>query len=195
MDHCPYSFKFETDTIDVCLIVKDPDPRKPLKDRELDLENTREIYREALIEAGFNDDFINNRLAILPMRELLTEYREYEAKSKLSKAYDVFLVDKKLMANKFSGLKKFLGTHFWKTHKKIPFPVDLSLRGQELENALTVTLASTALYVTGQGSTCSVTIGFVKSAIQGSCCESYPCPHGGEQDIRKECVHASSPLE
>ena len=166
--HCigplPHPWRFESSNVDICLIVKDPDPKKPLKDRDLDLEQTRNIYRKKLEEAGFDEDFLNHRLVILPMRQLLTEYTEYEAKGNLVNAYDVFLADKTLMRSKESGLNTFLGKKFWFDRKKIPIPVNLKLEKQDLQQEIKRALDSTEMPVTGRGQKMSVRIGSVSQS-------------------------------
>lgn len=155
----PHPWKMACDTLDMCLIVKDLDPRNGLKDRELDLKMTKDHYRDILFKAGFDGDFLSSRLYIMTMRELLTEYQLPEAKSKLAAAYDIFLADKKLMVNKFSPLKSFLGSNFWKKFKKVPQLVDMSLTGDELKSNILSALSSTCLYISGRGSTESLVIG------------------------------------
>lgn len=157
----PHPWKYESADIDVCLIVKDLNPRKSLPDRDLDLETTRTHYRSMLEDAGFSQDFLTHRLVIMPMRELLTEFKEREAKGKLAAAYNVFLADKRLMANKFSGLQTFLGKQFWSVQKRVPIPIDLSQDGTSLKEEVIRALASTSLYVTGRGSSETIEIGLM----------------------------------
>lgn len=160
----PHAWKYENPDIDVCLIVKDLNPLKSLPDRELDLETTKEHYRTRLEEAGFDRDFLSHRLMILPMRELLTEFSEREAKSRLAASYKVFLADRRLVANKFSGLKRFLGKQFWSDHKRIPAPVDLKPDGAALKQEVIKALDCTELYVTGRGSSETVEIGLLSQS-------------------------------
>lgn len=155
----PHPWKFETPSLDICLIVKDPDPKNAKPDRDLDLEETRTFYRDKLEEAGFDEDFLNHRLLILPMRELLTNYMEPEAKGKLVSAYDIFLADKRLMKSKYSGLKTFLGNKFWIKEKKVPNVVDLKKEGGELREEIIRALDQTDLYISGRGQEESVCIG------------------------------------
>ena len=157
----PHPWKYESADIDVCLIVKDLDPRKSLPDRELDLETTRAHYREKLADAGFSEDFLTHRLMILPMRELLTEFKEREAKGRLAAAYHVFLADRRLMANKFSGLKTFLGKQFWIDKKRVPLPIDLKQEGSSLKQEVLRGLDSTDLYVSGRGSSETIEVGLL----------------------------------
>lgn len=155
----PYPWKGDSESVTVCLLVKDLEPKKNLPDRELDLNKTRDFYLEKLTNCGLDDEFINNRLVIMPMRQLMTEFKEHEAKNKLALAYDVFLADKKLMRSKFSTLKNFLGSAFWMRSKKVPAIVDLSLEGSELKDSLNSALDCTSFYVSGRGSSESVVIG------------------------------------
>lgn len=162
----PHPWRFETPTLDICLIVRDLDTKNPLKDRELDLELTRTAYREKLETAGFDEDFLNHRLAILPMRELLTEYIESQAKGNLVTAYDVFLADQTLMKSKVSGLNTFLGNKFWVKRKKVPIPINLKLTGHELKEEVMRALDSTELPVTGNGGSLSCKIASLTQSPQ-----------------------------
>jgi hypothetical protein len=162
----PFPFRYETPSIDICLIVRDPDPKNPLGDRDLDLESTKNVYLEKLREAGFSEDFLSHRLVILPMRQLLTEFIEFEAKGNLVCAYDVFLADKSLMKNRESGLNKFLGNKFWIQRKKAPVPVNLALQGPELKQEIIGALDSTQLHVTGKGVSISCKIASLTQSPQ-----------------------------
>lgn len=155
----PFPWKATSDNVTVCLLVKDPDPKKNLPDRELDLENTRELYRERLMSSGLDPEFIQTRLFIMPMRQLMTEFKEHEAKNKLAAAYDVFLADRKLMRSKFSTLKNFLGSAFWLRNKKVPSIVDISSDESKVKESVESALDSTCLFVSGRGTSESVVIG------------------------------------
>jgi hypothetical protein len=157
----PYPWIAESDAVDICLIVRDLDTKKSGPDRELDLHTTREHYRNLLTGegSGLTREFIDKRIYILTMRELLTEYKEPEAKNKLAAAYDVFLADKMLMNNKFKELNSFIGAKFWTYQKKVPTPVDLKKTGDALGVEIMTALEKTPLYVTGRGSSETVQIG------------------------------------
>lgn len=146
---------------EICFFVRDPEPKKPLTDRELDLQNTRDHYMNILRETGLSDDFLTNRLTIMPMRELLTEYKSHDAKRRLVNGFDVFLADKTLMNNKFKELNQFLGVKVWQ-QKKVPVPIDLKKRGTELGAEIISTLEKTDFHVSGRGSSQSVVIGLLK---------------------------------
>lgn len=156
---------YEVANLDICLIVKDLNPKEPLKDRELDLNSTKDFYREKLINCGLKQELID-RINILPMRELITEFKENEAKNKLAKSYDIFLADRSLMNNKFKFLNTFLGKHFWIKEKKMPVP--LRLKGSDndsLKNDIMNALSETSLYISGKGSSISVQFGVIKQCI------------------------------
>lgn len=91
------------------------------------------------------------------MRELRNEYKVKEAKQKLSRAFDVFLVDRSIMRNKFDYLPRFLGKTFWIDDKKVPNPIDLTK--EDLKQELTQKLDQTPLYVSGKGDSSQLTIG------------------------------------
>lgn len=144
----------------VCLIVRDLKPKTPLKDRELDLQMTRDKYRQKLLQCGLSEDLINHRLYILPMRELLTEYRVPDLKNKLVKSYDIFLADRTLMNNKNKLLSRFLGSPFWINKKKFPVPVNVSKNGSLLRREVQKALAKVPLYITGHGPHSSMLVGY-----------------------------------
>ncbi|RWS17925.1 Ribosomal protein L1p/L10e-like protein [Dinothrombium tinctorium] len=161
----PHPFATETD-IDVCLIVRDLEPKNFLPDREFDLNQTREYYTQKLRAAGFSDDFITQRIYILPMRELFTEFREYEAKRKLCDAYDLFLADRSLMNNKFKALNLFLGSKFFVERKKMPIPVQIrKLEGEELKQEISDAFSKIQICMTGRGNACTVQIGKLGQSV------------------------------
>ncbi|CAG2162912.1 unnamed protein product, partial [Oppiella nova] len=137
---------------ETCLIVKDLQ-KTPLSDRDLDLTETKNHYREVLSKAGA-DQLVTE---VLPMRELRNEYKLYEAKERLSKAYHVFLCESQLLRNKFDYLPTFLGKSFWITNRKVPLPVDTA--SPSLKQDLESRLNQTQLYLSGNGDSSAVTIG------------------------------------
>ncbi|RWS30438.1 Ribosomal protein L1p/L10e-like protein [Leptotrombidium deliense] len=161
----PYHW-FDKSDSDVCLIVRDLQPKVFKKDRDMDLNETREHYKEKLIAAGFDDDFVTQRLNIIPMRELITEYKEYEAKAKLCRAYDVFLAEHTLMNNKNKTLRSFLGYKFYVEKKKMPISVRIGkLEGEELKNEIRNALTKTHLVITGLGHLCSLKVGLMSQPV------------------------------
>ena len=100
---------------------------------------------------------------ILPMREMRNEYKVIEAKQKLSKAFDVFICDRKLLNNKFNYLNQFLGKTFWISEKKVPIPVDLT--SSTLKEDLQSKLNQTSLYLSGKGDTNIVNIGIDREFV------------------------------
>ncbi|XP_054163222.1 uncharacterized protein LOC128961043 [Oppia nitens] len=152
----PNHWRHET-ACETCLIVDDVNKER-LKDRDLDLDTTKQHYRD-LLDASNVGELISE---ILPRRELSTEYTIPEAKQRLCRGFDTFLCDRKLMQNKFDFLPQFLGKTFWIDYKKVPLPVDL--KSTTLRADLEAKLNQTHLYVTGFGDTHCITIGLVNQS-------------------------------
>ena len=146
------------DDLTVCLFVRDTNiSRKKNKDRELDLGQTRDHYKQVLTDAGIAEKLLRN-LCIMSVRELVTEYTCFEARNKLAASFNIFLVDSTLYNNKFKFLRKFLGSTFQDRNKKCPIPVKLK-EPSEIKRNILAAIRSTNLYISGYGQTCSVLIG------------------------------------
>ncbi|ESP00021.1 hypothetical protein LOTGIDRAFT_113219, partial [Lottia gigantea] len=106
----------------VCLFVKDLDK----DDREF--EKTKYHYQDLLKSAGLKE--IPD---IIPIKELLLEYKAFEAKRNLSNMYDVFLTDSRVA----KVLPRILGKHFY-GRKRIPKRVlmDAKPLKKEILNAI-----------------------------------------------------------
>jgi len=161
----PHPFH-EVADLTVCLIVQDLHPKRPLKDRELDLELTRTHYKEKFLKAGIDQDFINHRLYIMPMRELLTEYRVAELKNKLVKSYDIFLAERSLMNDKNKLLPRFLGSSFLINRKKYPLLVDTKKSGAQLRKAIVKALAKSPFVITGKTPFATALFGYSKQTVE-----------------------------
>ncbi|KAK6168344.1 hypothetical protein SNE40_020898 [Patella caerulea] len=98
------------DSQTVCLFVKDLDK----DDREY--EKTKYHYQDLLKKAGLKE--IPD---IIPLKNLLLEYKPFEAKRNLSNMYDIFLADSRVT----KVLPRILGKHFY-GRKKIPKRVIMS---------------------------------------------------------------------
>jgi len=106
-------------------------------------------------------DFLKQRVTVMPMRELLTEYKSVDAKRRLVNGFDLFMADHSLMNNKFKELIQFLGAKFWHA-KKVPIPLDLkAFNGKALGDEIERILSGTELYVSGNGVSQSVKIGLI----------------------------------
>lgn len=143
----------------ICLFVRDLMPSKRMKDRELDLNTTRDHYMRLLEDAKVPKQILAN-LTILPMRELMTEYTSYQARNKLAASFDMFLVDWKLVNNKFKFLRRFLGGAFNERVKKIPIPVKFS-ETETLGKSFIKALHSTNFFISGHGNSSTILIGQV----------------------------------
>ncbi|CAG2116536.1 unnamed protein product, partial [Medioppia subpectinata] len=71
----PNHWRHESSDFETCLIVKDVN-KTPLSDRDLDLTETKNHYRE-LLSKDNSDQLVSE---ILPMRELRNEYKIFESK-------------------------------------------------------------------------------------------------------------------
>lgn len=162
MGPLPSPWLFSNSDASICIFVHDLDPKKPLGDRELDLELTKQHWIKILEDADLDEDFIANRLTIVTMRELFTEYKEDDAKQRLADAHDIFLADRSLVNSKFSSLRVFLGAPFYIYKKKAPAPIDLFKRGENLKSEMVKCLSKTDLYVTGRDSCSVVQLGLLK---------------------------------
>ncbi|KAH7636863.1 wd domain containing protein [Dermatophagoides farinae] len=145
--HWRHELSYET-----CLIVKDKN-EQPLTDRDADLEQTKDFYRNLLDEHSAKE-LISE---ILPMRQLLTEFHPPALRKRLSNVYNVFLCDQKLLRNKHSFLSRFLGKAFWIDNKKVP--ILLNFNDKNLKDQIENKLNQTSLYVSGKGSTQTIRIG------------------------------------
>jgi hypothetical protein len=144
--------------LSVCFFVRDINQsKKRNKDRELDLNQTRDHYRQLLTDSGLPASLLRN-LCVMPVREVITEYTNFQARNKLAATYDVFLVDATLYNNKFKFLRSFLGSAFTDRSKKCPIPVMLRDPEKIKKNVLTA-VRSTNMYISGFGQTCTVLIG------------------------------------
>jgi ribosome biogenesis protein UTP30 len=103
------------DPADICLIVKDLE-----KGLKVDHEPSTHHFRQLLSDKGVGPELV---AAVMPLRELKVEYKQFETKTALCHKYDLFLADDRIV--KF--LPKFLGKPFYK-RKKFPVPVSHPLK-------------------------------------------------------------------
>lgn len=150
----PYHWRHEMN-YETCFIVKDLN-EKPLPDRDADIEQTRDHYTQILKEHSV----IGPISKILPMRQLINEFRLPALRKKLSSQYNVFLCDRKLLRNKYSFLSRFLGKAFWIDNKKVP--IMINLEETDLKSQINKKLNQTSLYVSGKGSTLTICFGYLK---------------------------------
>ncbi|XP_059471840.1 ribosomal L1 domain-containing protein 1-like [Neocloeon triangulifer] len=103
----PHSLLEETS--DVALIVPDLEH----KTKNPDNEAVAQLYESRLRARG-----LKQRIQIITLRQIMTEYKTYESKRKLCNSFDLFLADGRIIGR----LVPLLGKHF-QTAKKNPFPV------------------------------------------------------------------------
>jgi len=137
LPHCPLN-----ENKDVCLFVKDLE-----KGLKVDHEGTVQHFKNLLADRGVTDV-----TEVISLRELKVEYKEYEAKIKLSNRFDKFLADDRIIR----FLPQFLGKHFYKK-KKLPIQVNLSVK--DLKSEFEKCLNTTILPLKNTGSCSQVIVG------------------------------------
>lgn len=126
------------------------------KDRDLDIDNTHSYYKELFDEKL--DESIRSRISrIITTKELATEFGTFQKLDRLSKTYNLFLSDKKLMANKMNSVPRRLGRRFWVREKKVPLMIKLDAKN--LNERFLKALSTEPFYITGRSSTERIQIG------------------------------------
>merc|ERR1712071_22014 len=128
---------------DICLIVKDLE-----KGWKKDHEPSMHHYKELLAKKGI--DFVDE---ILPLRQLRVEYKPFEARAKLSKVYDVVLVDKRVL----KYVPRYLGKSFYQSGK---FPISLNLEVSDLASEFDRALSTSLMSMSNKGSSCQIQVGY-----------------------------------
>lgn len=136
----PNSFRNEES--DICLIVKDLE-----KGWKIGHEPTTHHYQELLDSKN-----VKGIKEIMPLRQLRVEYKPFEARIKLSKLYDLMLVDHR--AIKF--VPRYFGKAFYQSGK---FPISIDLGAEDLEEAMKQALATTVMPLTNKGTSTQVQVG------------------------------------
>jgi len=126
------------------------------RDRDLDMDNTHSFYKN-LLKKKLDASIYSRISKIISIKELATDYNTYQKIDRLSKAYDLFLGDKKLMFNKFNPLPRRLGRRFWVREKKVPLMVKLSAK--RLNERFVRALSTEPFYITGRSATERICLG------------------------------------
>jgi len=176
---------------EVCLIVKDAEPKKK-KDRDFD-KSVRKYQQ--IVDKNHLTTVIKH---ILPIKQLKLEFRNFETKRKLCNSFDLFLADKCLHSILFCGSK--LGVEFHKK-KKMPIEIEIENDKKDLGASVKDILHSTMIHLSGKGvvidikaflSTHSVSqILENLSAIKRVLAETLP---GGEANIKSMYLKATNAL-
>lgn len=124
---------------DVCFIAVDIPKIEP--------EEVKDHYEKLFASKG-----IKNIKTIMPLRELLTEYGEYELKRRLVELYDVFLVDGRISGR----VSRSLGSIFYQK-RKLPAPV--KFQEKNLQRNIKKALLKTPLHIHPKGDTFIVQVG------------------------------------
>jgi hypothetical protein len=126
------------------------------RDRDLDIENTHSYYKD-IFEIRLTPENRERISRIITSKELATEFNKFEKIDKLSKTYELFLADKKLMSNKFNALPRRLGRRFWVRERKLPLMIKLSARN--LNERFEKVMSTEPFYVVGRSSTERIQVG------------------------------------
>ncbi|KAG8191150.1 hypothetical protein JTE90_016663 [Oedothorax gibbosus] len=128
-----------TDTSEVCLITGDLDK----KDKKSEIEPTVLHYKELLKKLD-----VKGITQVVPLRQLRTEYKTFEAKRQLSAAYDVFLCDRKICG----VLPKLLGKAFYKKRK---FPIEINMDTKNVKEQVENALSKIVFTISCHGTSCA----------------------------------------
>ncbi|XP_047001102.1 ribosomal L1 domain-containing protein 1-like [Schistocerca americana] len=131
-----------TETSDICLFV--PDLKKGPR---IDHEPTVAHYRELLDQHG-----VKQITQVMPVRQLIDEYSQFEMRRRLCGTYDFFLADGRICG----PINPLLGKEF---HVKRKLPTPVNLQSKNLKKAIEKALSKTALTVTPRGDSTLVKIG------------------------------------
>ncbi|XP_067140696.1 ribosomal L1 domain-containing protein 1-like [Centruroides vittatus] len=130
---------------EVCLITGDLDKKNPRADPEETVRHYKELLQKHEITCISG---------VISLRELHTDYKEYEARRKLCNAYDIFLTDRKIFASVNAALGKFVYAN-----NKIPRRININ--SKNLKKEITNALACSICFVQGKGSDCTVCVGHI----------------------------------
>ncbi|XP_033123791.1 ribosomal L1 domain-containing protein 1-like [Anneissia japonica] len=96
-----------SDDVDICLISRD----EPGKDSESCIQHVQDLFQEK---------GVSNIKEVIPLKDLIAEYKSFESRRKLVRMYDMFLADKRI----FHRLAPHTGKEFYKRNK-YPIRVDM----------------------------------------------------------------------
>ncbi len=152
---------FLPDPAEVCLFVKDLQ-RGIRPDHEETLVETKRLLEEKGVDQVAE---------VIPLRQLKVEFKQYEAKMKLSNRFDKFLADERIVRL----LPKFIGKAFYKrkrcvwrmasllvrmmsryTQSHCRFPTQVNLKAKDLRSEIEKGLRTTHLPLSHHG-TCAMT--------------------------------------
>jgi len=131
-----------TDDSSVCFFVKGSTDKK-----SRDFDKQKDEHMAYFKKAG-----ILAIKEVIPIRQLELEFQPYEAKRKLSNAFDGFLADERI----FHLLRPLLGKHFYGRHRN-PVPVKVSSR--DMAVATRKALKTTFFNMSGHGACCMAVAG------------------------------------
>lgn len=155
------------DDTEIALFVRHKPPQNEsekiqfARDRDLDLANTRSYYKK-MLEKKLEEPIRSKISKIISLKELATEYNTFQKLNKLAGAYDLFLSDYQLMANKMNPLPRRLGRRFWVKEKKVPLMVKLDKKN--LNERFEKVLKTEPFYILGRSATEHVQVGIISQS-------------------------------
>ncbi|XP_022652715.1 putative ribosome biogenesis protein C8F11.04 [Varroa destructor] len=135
-----------TEEDEICFIVGCKDSEKGNK--RADHERYANEWKHKLRTMG-----IDREIHVMPVMQLETEFKSYEAKRKLCKAFDHFLCDHRIMFK----MPKLLGTLFFRRRK---MPIRVYIKDEDkLKQALEEAITRTLIHITPEGPNVSMKVG------------------------------------
>ncbi|KAF5906308.1 ribosomal L1 domain-containing protein 1, partial [Clarias magur] len=135
----PLPHAIRNESVEVCLFTRD--------EPNMTADQTERFYKKLLTQSG-----IKFMPQVMPYKVLKTEYKPYEAKTKLLSNFDIFLADARIRRR----LPSHIGRHFYE-RKKAPLSVDLT--SKNMARDLDRLVQGTSLTVNKKGSCCMVRVG------------------------------------
>jgi len=135
----------------VCLFIKDMD-----KDKwNMEVDKDAKLFKEALVyEKGIREIDV-----VISLRQLKREFKTYEAKRKLSTAYDMFLCDERVLPL----VSRNLGKSFHK-HKALPYPI--SITASNIRNQIKQSMCQARCILKDSSTRCSMVVGRIEQSTE-----------------------------
>lgn len=143
----PHAYR-NKDSCSICLITKDIDIMQ-----KGDTEKSVAHFKELL-----TSQHVSCIDKIIPMEEVKTEYKTFEARRKWCSAYDVFLIDSRIT----NLVSEYLGNCFMQTNK---FPFSISLTHGNINNQIDKCLSTTRSYYSCSTPRCAIKFGCLDQSL------------------------------
>ncbi|XP_071947918.1 ribosomal L1 domain-containing protein 1-like [Antedon mediterranea] len=134
------------DEIDICLISRD----EPDKDSESTIEHFQDLLQEK--------DVCNVK-EIIPLKDLIAEYKSFESRRRLARKYDVFLADRRI----FHRISPHMGKEFYKRNK---YPIRVDMSKSDLKKEFDDVIHSGHLNFSGKGCSNSMNVATTEQSVE-----------------------------